>query len=139
MQTNAAEVVRVHDLTHDVRELDLRLISPATLDFQPGQFISFEIPVEGRPHSMTRAYSIASPLSQRSILTLVFNRVDHGPGSTWLFGLKPGDQVHFKGRREVFVCAPMRHAISYLSRPARGLPRSTLCSIPCYPKPPRRS
>ncbi|MCS6304821.1 MAG: hypothetical protein H8K07_14340 [Nitrospira sp.] len=46
---------------------------------------------------MTRAYSIASPPSQRSILTLVFNRVDHGPGSTLLFGLKPGDQVHFKG------------------------------------------
>ena len=97
MQTNAAEVVRVHDLTHDVRELDLRLISPATLDFQPGQFISFEIPVEGSSHPMTRAYSIASPPSQRSILTVVFNRVDHGPGSTLLFGLKPGDQVHFKG------------------------------------------
>ena len=97
MQTNAAEVARVHDLTHDVRELDLRLISPATLDFQPGQFISFEIPIEGRPHPITRAYSIASPPSQRGLLTLVFNRVDHGPGSTFLFGLKPGDQVHFKG------------------------------------------
>ena len=96
MQTNAAEVVRVHDLTHDVRELDLRLISPTTLDFQPGQFISFEIPVEGKPHPVTRAYSIASPSRQRSILTAVFNRVDHGPGSTLLFGLKPGDQVHFK-------------------------------------------
>ncbi|MBS0153692.1 MAG: hypothetical protein JSS38_03800 [Nitrospira sp.] len=97
MQTNAAEVIRVHNLTHDVRELDLRLISPATLDFQPGQFISFEIPIEGRLHPMTRAYSIASPPSQRSILTLVFNRVDHGPGSTFLFGLKLGDQVQFKG------------------------------------------
>jgi len=97
MRTNAAEVARVHDLTHDVRELDLRLISPATLDFQPGQFISFEIPIEGRPHPITRAYSIASPPSQRGLLTLVFNRVDHGPGSTFLFGLKPGDQVHFKG------------------------------------------
>lgn len=97
MQTNAAEVVRVHDLTHDVRELDLRLISPATLDFQSGQFISFECSVEGRLHPMTRAYSIASPPSQGSVLTLVFNRVDHGPGSTFLFGLNPGDQVHFKG------------------------------------------
>jgi CDP-4-dehydro-6-deoxyglucose reductase, E3 len=97
MQTNAAEVVRVHDLTHDVRELDLRLISPATLSFQPGQFISFEIPVEEKPYPMTRAYSIASPPSQQSVLTLVFNRVDHGPGSTFLFGLKPGDPIHFKG------------------------------------------
>ncbi|MGZ8386478.1 MAG: FAD-binding oxidoreductase, partial [Nitrospira sp.] len=81
MQANAAEVVRVHDLTHDVRELDLGLISPATLDFKSGQFISFEMPVEGKSYPMTRAYSIASPPSQRGILTLVFNRVDHGPGS----------------------------------------------------------
>lgn len=97
MQTNAAEVVRMQDLTHDVRAIDLRLISPARLDFQPGQFISFEIPVEGKTHLMTRAYSIASPPNHKSSLTLVFNRVDHGPGSTFLFGLTPGDQVHFKG------------------------------------------
>jgi len=57
-------------------------------------------------------------------LTLVFNRVDHGPGSTFLFGLKPGDQIQFKGPAEAFACATMRHAISCLSRPARGLPRS---------------
>jgi len=30
MQTNATEVVRAHDLTHDVREVDFRLILPAT-------------------------------------------------------------------------------------------------------------
>ncbi|MDI3466158.1 MAG: hypothetical protein OJF50_004979 [Nitrospira sp.] len=44
MQTNAAEVVRVHDLTHDVRELDLRVISPATLDFQPGNSFLLRFP-----------------------------------------------------------------------------------------------
>ena len=143
MQTNAAEVVRVHDLTHDVRELDLRLISPTTLDFQPGQFISFEIPIEGRPHPMTRAYSIASPPSQRSILTVVFNRVDHGPGSTFLFSLKPGDQVHFKGpagsfrlrddapRNLLFVAtgtgiAPLRSMLHTL------LPKPPRRSYPCY-------
>lgn len=126
MQTNAAEVVRAHDLTHDVRELDLRLISPATLDFQPGQFISFEIPVEGRPHPMTRAYSIASPPSQRNILTLVFNRVDHGPGRHCSLVSNPAIRSISKGRREVFVYETMRHAISCLSRPARD------CSDPVY-------
>ncbi len=97
MQTLTAEVTRVTDLTHDVREVELRLVSPASLEFQPGQFVSFEIPVEGKPHPVTRAYSIASPPSVRDRITLVFNRVDSGPGTRFLFGLKVGDRVHCKG------------------------------------------
>lgn len=97
MQTFSATVGRIHDLTHDVREIELRLASPATIEFQPGQFISFEIPAEGKPHPLTRAYSIASPPSLQDCITLIFNRVDHGPGSTFLFGLKTGDRVQFKG------------------------------------------
>ncbi len=97
MQVFSADVVEMKDLTHDVRELELRLVSPREIEFQPGQFVSFEIPVEGKPHPVTRAYSIASPPSLRDRITLVFNRVDHGPGSRFLFGLKVGDRVQFKG------------------------------------------
>ena len=97
MQVFTAEVEAAKDLTHDVRELELRLLSPGEIEFRPGQFISFEIRVEGKPHPLTRAYSIASPPSVRDRITLVFNRVDHGPGSRFLFGLKVGDRVQFKG------------------------------------------
>lgn len=92
-----AEVSRVTDLTHDVREIELRLIHPPEIEFQAGQFVSFEIQQVGMPRPLTRAYSIASPPGQRDRITLVFNLIERGPGSNYLFGLRLNDKVRFKG------------------------------------------
>lgn len=97
MHLFAAEVSRVTDLTHDVREIELRLIHPPEIEFQAGQFVSFEIQQAGMPRPLTRAYSIASPPSQRDRITLVFNLIERGPGSNYLFGLRLGDKAQFKG------------------------------------------
>jgi len=62
--TFTAQVDSIKDLTHDVRQLDLRLIEPKTIVFKPGQFISFEMPHPKTGHLVTRAYSIASQPSR---------------------------------------------------------------------------
>jgi NAD(P)H-flavin reductase len=92
-----ARVEAIEDLTHDVRRIHLRLRAPQTITFKPGQFISFEIlhPRTGR--LVTRPYSIASSPSRPEVITLLFNRVPDGPGSTYLFGLKEGEETRFKG------------------------------------------
>ena len=95
--TFQAEVSAVKDLTHDVRELELTLREPHELFFKAGQFISFEVLKEGLPYPLTRPYSIASPPSSPHRITLVFNLVSGGPGSTYLYGLKKGDITSFKG------------------------------------------
>ncbi|MEQ1794920.1 MAG: FAD-binding oxidoreductase, partial [Nitrospira sp.] len=95
--TFSAHIDSVKDLTHDVRQLDLRLVEPATIEFKPGQFISFEIPHPETGRLITRAYSIASSPSRPDVITLLFNRVSGGPGSTWLYGLQEGDMTRFKG------------------------------------------
>ena len=87
----------IKDLTHDVRQFDLRLIEPKTITFKPGQFISFEMLHPRTGHIVTRPYSIASQPSRSDVITLLFNLVPGGPGSTYLFGLKEGDKTHFKG------------------------------------------
>jgi len=92
-----AQVESIKDLTHDVRQLDLRLIEPAAIEFKPGQFISFEMPHPETGRLVTRAYSIASAPSRPGVMTLLFNRVSGGPGSTLLYGFKEGDTAHFKG------------------------------------------
>ncbi|WP_447972951.1 FAD-binding oxidoreductase [Nitrospira sp. Kam-Ns4a] len=97
LQLYTAQVVQYRDLTHDVREIDLRLIEPATITFKAGQFISFDVWPPGASRPVTRPYSIASPPSQRQAVTLVLNLVPGGPGSTYLFSLRPGDEVRFKG------------------------------------------
>jgi NAD(P)H-flavin reductase len=97
IETFTAQVDWIKDLTHDVRQLDLRLIEPKTITFKPGQFISFEMPHPKTGHLVTRAYSIASQPSRSDVITLLFNLVPGGPGSGLLFDLKAGEKTHFKG------------------------------------------
>jgi len=97
VETFTAQVESVTHLTHDVCELDLRLIEPKSITFKPGQFISFEMPHPQTGRLMTRAYSIASQPSRSDVITLLFNLVPGGAGSGFLFDLKPGDKTSFKG------------------------------------------
>jgi NAD(P)H-flavin reductase len=98
-----ARVGPVRDLTHDVRELELCLEDPASIRFAAGQFVSFHLDIPGRSHRVARAYSIASSPSRSSTITLLFNLVPGGPGSSFLYGLRPGDAVQFRGPAGTFT------------------------------------
>jgi len=102
LQLFRAAVCRIRDLTRDVRELDLRLVEPPQLTFKAGQFVSFEVGQNEKKQALIRPYSIASPPSRPDVLTLLFNLVPGGPGSTYLFNLKEGDETHFKGPAGTF-------------------------------------
>jgi NAD(P)H-flavin reductase len=97
MQEYTAEVVRTRKLTHDVREIRLRLIEPAEIRFKAGQFVSFEVALPGFPRPGMRPYSIVSSPNRHREIDLVLNLVTGGPGSTYLFGLHEGDRTRFKG------------------------------------------
>jgi CDP-4-dehydro-6-deoxyglucose reductase len=97
LQDFTAVVARIADLTHDVREIELQLEQPDGIAFKAGQFVTFKVPKPGLPRPVSRAYSIASPPSERCRVLLLFNRVPDGPGSTYLFGLEHGERTHFRG------------------------------------------
>ena len=97
LQLFKAHVNRIRDLTHDVRELDLRLMEPPQITFKAGQFVSFEVGQDEKKQTLIRPYSIASTPSRQDVLTLLFNLVPGGPGSTYLFSLKDGEETQFKG------------------------------------------
>ena len=89
------------------RLLEWRELGPATrhfdfeaLDwdgvFTPGQFLSLTA------NDITRAYSIASP-PDGPRFGLCANLVPGGQFSPWLFALKPGDEIEFKGPYGVFT------------------------------------
>lgn len=101
-QSFQATVDRVRDLTHDVRELGLRLREPKDIRFKAGQFISFNLTPPGGERLVIRPYSIASPPDESDRVTLVFNRVPGGRGSTYLFSLQKGDPVAFEGPQGSF-------------------------------------
>ncbi len=99
--TQPATVLAITDLTPHVRQLVL-LPKTQKIVFQPGQWVSLQLPVGIKP-PLNRAYSLAEPLSPTGQLTLVFDRVPNGTGSSYLYGLKTGDELLLSGPYGNFV------------------------------------
>jgi len=92
-------VERTRDLTHDIKELRIRLVEPNAIEFTPGQYVQLEAPAYGdNPEPVYRAYSISSPPSDRGHIELIIRRVPNGICTTWVFTrLKEGDEVRLNG------------------------------------------
>jgi hypothetical protein len=130
MQEFTASVQVVRDLTHDVREIRLRLIQPARISFKPGQFISFEVAIPGFPRPGMRPYSIISSPNKPYRVDLVLNRVEGGPGSSYLFGLKPGPSTRFKGPAGTFYLRESTKRLLFVATGTGIAPfRSMLASL----------
>jgi ferredoxin-NADP reductase len=97
VQRFSAKVIAVRQLTHDVRQIDFRLMEPREIRFKAGQFVSFEVPDARTGRTVTRPYSIASAPSTLDRVSLLLNFVPDGPGSTYLFKLNEGDTTTFSG------------------------------------------
>ena len=93
------EVASIVDLTHDIKEITLRLKTPTDIMFKAGQFVQFEVPeYELTSDPVYRAYSIASQPSRRDEIELEIRLVPSGICTTYVFEhLKVGDTVTING------------------------------------------
>jgi CDP-4-dehydro-6-deoxyglucose reductase len=77
-------------LAPDVHQFDFEVPGRQEFHFTPGQFVSLLEKVDGK--EITRAYSIASPRGGNHF-ALCLNRVPDGVLSSFLFTLRPGEEV----------------------------------------------
>ncbi len=93
----SAEVIETSLLTHNVKEVTLKLTNPAEIHFLAGQYIAIEVTEvkEGVSRLNNRPYSIASSPEETPLVKLCANLVKSGPGSTYLHSLRPGDKIQF--------------------------------------------
>lgn len=131
-----ARVERIFDHSAAVRSLFLRGDSPLPR-FLPGMFISIAMPLA--TEIRTRPYTIVSNPEDRQPFEIVFNRVENGLGSSWLFDRMVGDEIEFTGPYGTFTLdqpaaaelvfiaegtaiAPIRPMINRVLTPERTLP-----------------
>jgi len=90
---------RTRDLTHDIKELRIKLIEPERIEFVAGQYIQLEAPPYGDGReSVYRAYSISSPPDRQDAIELIIRLVPGGICTTWVFEhLREGQEVSFAG------------------------------------------
>ncbi|MBL7145780.1 MAG: 2Fe-2S iron-sulfur cluster binding domain-containing protein [Phycisphaerae bacterium] len=82
-------------LTHDIKEISMRLDEPAEISQRPGQYVQVQAPSPDGP--VFRAYSISSPAYENNIVQLVVRIVPGGIGSTYLHNVSAGDPISFTG------------------------------------------
>lgn len=88
-------VESVVDLTHDIKEIRMRLDDPVEIAQRPGQYIQVQAPSSEGP--VFRAYSISSAAHEANVVELVVRLVPGGVGSTYLHNAEPGDKLNFTG------------------------------------------
>ena len=86
----SATVVSNQPITEHVFELSLR--PDEELQYKPGQWVSIQIPIEGK-RPAKRAYSMITPMRADGIIHLIFDLVPGGLGSSYLSTLEPGERV----------------------------------------------
>ncbi len=124
----ACRVGRIRDLARDMREVDLELVEPEGMSFEAGQYVQFLLPgTEHDPQPVYRAYSMASPPSCRSRLTLLMARVPGGACTTYVFDrLRTGQRVTVNGPFGEFTLRESTRRILFIASgsgiaPIRGL------------------
>ncbi|MBN1766567.1 MAG: 2Fe-2S iron-sulfur cluster binding domain-containing protein [Sedimentisphaerales bacterium] len=88
-------VESTRSLTHDMKEIRLKLIEPPEISFRVGQYAQIQAPSPDGP--VFRAYSISSPVYEPNVVELGVRLIPGGIGSTYLHNLQVGDQAIFTG------------------------------------------
>jgi CDP-4-dehydro-6-deoxyglucose reductase len=88
-------LTEVRDYTPRIRELFLQCEDPTEFGFRCGQFVMLHVPTAAKP--ALRAYSLASDDRVKNGFRLLFNFVDGGVASAYVWALKAGDIVDMTG------------------------------------------
>jgi glycine betaine catabolism B len=102
----------VRQETHDVKSFFFRSPQGRTFSFEPGQFVTLELDIDGEP--VNRCYTISSSPARPHTISITVKRVPGGKVSNWLHdNLHPGAAIRVLGPAGEFTCA--RHpALKYL-------------------------
>jgi ferredoxin-NADP reductase len=87
---------QVRQETHDVKSFIFSARTPKRFRFTPGQFLTFDFPIDGE--IVNRCYTISSAPTRPHLLSITVKKVPNGPVSNWLHAnMKPGMEVAVSG------------------------------------------
>jgi ferredoxin-NADP reductase len=97
---------QVQDVTHDVKTFLFEPAHPALFQYEPGQFVTLALQIDGRP--VSRCYTISTPPTRPHLLGITVKRQPGGLVSNWLHDtMAPGHRISAEGPFGVFT--PVRH------------------------------
>src|SRR5919112_4957008 len=127
-------VTRIEDETYNTKRFWIQVPELEVFDFEPGQFVTLDLPIHEKPNKRWRSYSIASAPDGTNTFELLVVLLEGGPGSTYLFQeVSVGSSLTLRGPQGVFtlpqpiekdlyfICtgtgiAPFRSMLHHISR-----------------------
>ena len=98
------EFIRIEAVTPVLRRFWLEVEGVEHFDFQPGQFITMDLPVGTKRLDRWKSYSIANAPDGKNIIELCIVNMEDGKGTDYLFNeVELGTKVKFKGPEGKFV------------------------------------
>lgn len=95
---------QVRQETHDVKSFFFRSPAGHAFSFEPGQFVTLELEIDGE--TINRCYTISSSPTRPHTISITVKRVPGGKVSNWLHdNLQAGAQVRVLGPAGEFTCA----------------------------------
>ncbi len=92
-------VKSIQDVTYDTRKVRFAFEGKADFSFRAGMYVQVEAPIyDGLAEPVYRAYSIASPPSEKRFVDLIIRKVTRGICTTYVHELLlPGDRLKING------------------------------------------
>jgi len=79
------KVIRLENATVFTRRFWIELVSGEPFHFEPGQFVTLDLPIHEKPSKRWRSYSIASWPDGSAVFELVIVLLEGGAGTKYLF------------------------------------------------------
>lgn len=98
------KVIRIENETHNTRRYWIQIPELEKFDFEPGQFVTLDLPIHEKPNKRIRSYSIASWPDGTNVFELVIVLLEGGLGTTYLFNnIEVGSEITLRGPQGVFT------------------------------------
>ena len=97
-------VTRIENETYNTRRFYIQVPELGAFDFEPGQFVTLDLPIHEKPNKRWRSYSIASWPDGTNVFELVIVLLNPGLGTTYLFNeVHVGSELTLRGPQGVFT------------------------------------
>lgn len=98
------KVIRIEQEAAQTRRFWIQLPALSSFEFEPGQFVTLDLPIHEKPNKRWRSYSIASWPDGTNIIELVIVLLEGGAGTNYLFNqVTVGSELTLRGPQGVFT------------------------------------
>jgi ferredoxin-NADP reductase len=98
------KVIRIENETADTKRFWIEVPELEKFEFQPGQFVTLDLPIHEKQNKRWRSYSIASFPDDSNVFELVIVLDKQGAGTPYLFNeIKVGSELTYRGPQGVFT------------------------------------